>query len=251
MTMATRSLLIHCLETDAREVLRVEPPLLARNACLVHFATLNELRPRYEVLCDLLDEEERMRALRFRFHADRERFELGHGWMRELLAHYTGVPAKDITFVRGRFGKPTLTKKDLCFNLSDTKDAVALAVCSTMELGLDLETLDRSVDHEAVSAHYFTPEERTTIGKSEQPKSTFLELWTRKEAVLKASGVGIMDDLRSLRVNEPLNKLTIQHTEFMAMAAPEYHVRTWRTSSGHLISLATPRPLEQAMLFGA
>ncbi|MEZ4791805.1 MAG: 4'-phosphopantetheinyl transferase superfamily protein [Flavobacteriales bacterium] len=249
--MATRSLLIHCLGTDAREVMRVEPPQLAPGACLVHFATLNELRPRSGILRAHLDEEERTRAQRFRFDADRERFELGHGWMRELLAHYSGTPPRDITLVRGRFGKPRLMKKDLCFNLSDTKDAVALAVCSTMELGLDLETLDRSVDHEAVSAHYFTPEERITISRSDQPKRTFLELWTRKEAVLKASGVGIMDDLRSLRVDEPLNKLTIRHTEFMAMAAPEYHVRTWRMRSGHLISLATPRPLEQAMLFGA
>jgi len=249
--MATRSLLIHCLGTDARKVMRVEPPQLAPGACLVHFATLNELRPRSGILRAHLDEEERTRAQRFRFDADRERFELGHGWMRELLAHYSGTPPRDITLVRGRFGKPRLMKKDLCFNLSDTKDAVALAVCSTMELGLDLETLDRSVDHEAVSAHYFTPEERITISRSDQPKRTFLELWTRKEAVLKASGVGIMDDLRSLRVDEPLNKLTIRHTEFMAMAAPEYHVRTWRMRSGHLISLATPRPLEQAMLFGA
>ncbi|MCB0766345.1 MAG: 4'-phosphopantetheinyl transferase superfamily protein [Flavobacteriales bacterium] len=249
--MATRSLLIHCMETDTREVLRVEPPLLAPNACLVHFATVNELRPRYEMLRALLDDEERARAQRFKFAVDRERFELGHGWMRELLAHYTGVPGKHITFVRGRFGKPSLSRKDLCFNLSDTKDAVALAVCSTMELGLDLETMERRVDHEAVSAHYFTPEEQALIGHSNEPKRTFLEFWTRKEAVLKASGVGIMDDLRSLRVDEALNKLTIQHTEFMAMAAPEYHVRTWRMQGYHLISVATPRPLEQAMLFGA
>lgn len=246
-----RSLIIHCGRTDRQDVIRAEPPSLTTGACYIHVATLDELRPMAGTFLAHINTEERARADRFRFEADRERFLLGHGWMRKLLSHYTGTPPAAIATVRGRFGKPALAEGGPYFNLSDTKDAVAFAVCDTVELGLDLETMDRRVDHDAVGAHYFTPEEQLTIARSEDQKCTFLELWTRKEAILKACGVGIMDDLRSLRVDEAVNPLTIRHAEFKAMAAPEYHVRTWRTDNIHLISLATPRPMDRILFFGA
>jgi len=129
--------------------------------------------------------------------------------------------------------------------------AVVLAVALDMELGVDVETVDRRVDHRSVSMHYFTPEEQDHIARSDDAKRTFLELWTRKEAVLKASGVGIMDDLRSLRVDQAVNKLSIGHPEFVALADAEYHVRTWRIGQAHLISLATPAPMEHVLIFGA
>lgn len=249
--MASRSLVIHCSGPDRRDVLRAEPPALTTGTCFVHFAELPELRQRTEHLTDLLDVKEQKRAERFKFEVDRERFVLGHGWMRELLGHYLGVAPQAIAAERGRFGKPFLPDGHFSFNLSDTKDAVVLAVALDMELGVDVETVDRRVDHRSVSAHYFTPEEQDHIARSDDPKRTFLELWTRKEAVLKASGVGIMDDLRSLRVDQAVNKLTIRHPEFVALAAAEYHVRTWRIGQAHLISLATPAPVDHVLIFGA
>lgn len=249
--MGTRPLVIHCTGPDQREVLRVEPPALGKAPCHIHFAELAELRPREEELRSLLDAQELARAARFKFDHDRERFVLGHGWMRELLAHYLNNVPASIRMERGRFGKPFLPSGELYFNLSDTKDAIAFALCRAVEIGVDVETVDRRVDHDAVSGHYFTQEEQHRIVQSEQPKRTFLEFWTRKEAVLKASGVGIMDDLRSLRVDEAVNKITIAHPEFIAMAAAEYHVRTWRIGEGHSISLASPKPVEQVLFFGA
>lgn len=249
--MISRPLVIHCIGPDRRDVLRVEPPALTADGCYIHFAELAELRPRNETLWALLDHEERQRAARFKFETDRERFVLGHGWMRELLGHYLDRSPSSITMERGRFGKPFVPEGGLFFNLSDTKDAVAFAVASGTDLGVDLETVDRRLDHDAVGEHYFTEEERDHIANSDDHRRSFLELWTRKEAVLKASGVGIMDDLRSLRVDKAVNKIFIKHPEFMAMAAPEYHVRTWHTGPAHLISLATPRPVGMVMLFGA
>ena len=57
------------------------------------------------------------------------------------------------------FGKPFLQGQTFDFNLSDTKDAVAIAFATRAELGVDIETMTRRVDHDAVSKHYFTPEE--------------------------------------------------------------------------------------------
>lgn len=249
--MPSRQLTIHCTGPDRRNVLRGDPPYPADDVVYVHLAELAELRPRNELFWSLLDDSERARAERFKFATDSERYVLGHGWMRTLLAHYTGRSATAIRQARGRFGKPYLPTRELYFNLSDTKDAVVLAVSRSIELGVDVETVNRTVDHEAVSGHYFTPQEQEHIAQSIEGKRTFLDLWTRKEAVLKACGVGIMDDLRALRVDAATNTLSIQHAEFMAMAAEQYHVRTWYIGTAHIVSLATPLPVQHVMLLGA
>lgn len=249
--MTSRSLTVHCSQPESGPVLRGDPPLLDRDAVHVHFAELAELRPRKDLFSSVLDEDERSRAARFKFATDRERFILGHGWMRTVLAQYTGRAPYAIETLRGRFGKPYLPGGELYFNLSDTKDAVVIAVSRSIDTGVDVETLDRRVDHQAVGEHYFTQEEQALIGRSTDGKRTFLDLWTRKEAVLKASGVGIMDDLRSLRVDGPENHLSIRHVEFMAMAAEHYHVCTWYVGASHILSLATPRPAGQVVLLGA
>ena len=202
-------------------------------------ATLDELRPFAQDYTSLLDLGERGRMARFRFEPDKERFLLGHGLLRTVLGHYLRLPPENIRFQRGRFGKPFIPDMPINFNLSDTKDAVAIAVSAHRDLGVDVETMSRVVDHEAVGEHYFTMEEVASINGSPDGKRRFLEFWTRKEAVLKASGVGIMDDLRVLRVDEAVNRMTITHDAFIAMAAPVYHVRTWHLGASHIVSLAS------------
>ena len=205
----------------------------------IWFATLDELRPRAAEYALLLDPVEQERAERFRFAHDRERFILGHGYLRALLGSYLKRDGSLIRFARGPFGKPYLERKKLRFNFSDTKDAFLAGFAVGPDIGVDIETLSRKVDHRAVSENYFTTTEIEGIAAAgEGSKRRFLELWTRKEAVLKASGVGIMDDLRVLRVDAPVNVMVINHESFARMAAAEYHVQTWPVGDEHIISLA-------------
>lgn len=236
-TLNGRSLTVHCAgplpdPTDRGRA-------WAQDGVHLRFALLSDLRERLDDFIRWLDAEEKARMDRFRFDLDRERFISAHGWMRELLGQRLGVPPEALRFRRGPHGKPVVEGHDLPFNLSDTKDAVVMAVSDAGEIGVDVETMARRVDHEAVSAHYFTPEETAHIAAGEDPKQRFLELWTRKEAVLKASGVGIMDDLHVLRVDQAENTCTIIHPAFIALAAPAYRVRTWHVDPHHIVSLAT------------
>ena len=213
-------------------------------------ATLATLRPMAEAYLASLDPAEKERMARFRFEVDRERFLLGHGWLREVLGTYLQCSSESIVYRRGRFGKPFLEGHPLRFNISDTKDAVAIAISKEREVGVDIETTSRRVHHVEVGQHYFTPEEIAAIDEAPDGKRRFLEFWTRKEAVLKASGVGIMDDLHLLRVNAPMNELRITHPEFIAMASDEYHVRTWAVGDEHLISLAVESAVGEVRMFG-
>ncbi len=211
----------------------------AHDGIQLHFATLDHLRGLIPQFMAVLDDEERERMQRFRQDPDRDRFVIAHGWLRTLLAPAMHMAPEAIRFQRGPFGKPFVPDQRTQFNLSDTKDAVLLALATGAEIGADVETITRRVDHAAVSEHYFTPAETRDIGSSTDPKRRFLELWTRKEAVLKASGVGIMDDLHVLQVNEACNACMISHPAFVAHAADVYRVETWHVGPDHIVSVAT------------
>lgn len=226
---------------------------VARGQVQLWYATLDALRPRVDAYLPLLDAEEQERAARFRFAHDRERFVIAHGVLRSLLGRYLDMPPALLTIARGVYGKPIIHDTDLRFNLSDTKDALLIAFTKGQEIGADIETMARHVDHVAVSEHYFTPDEIRSIHLAETTgtgKTRFLELWTRKEAILKASGVGIMDDLRVLSVGDAYNSMKITHEAFVRDAAPAYHVATWHLGDQHIISVAGTAPIHAVALRG-
>lgn len=236
---ATRDLIVKCAGPEPA-TLDLDGSWSAGRVRL-RFAPLEELHHLETEFLGTLDAGERARAQRFRFAADRSRFILAHGWLRMWLAERLGADPAGIMIKRGPFGKPFVEHPTLQFNLSDTKDAVLLAMTDGPAIGADVETMTRRVDHAAVSAHYFTAREDAGIGMAADPKRRFLELWTRKEAVLKASGVGIMDDLHVLQVDQPVNHCVIDHPEFVRHAAPAYDVHTWHIHAGHIVSLAVAK----------
>jgi 4'-phosphopantetheinyl transferase len=241
-----RPLTVHCPPPEEAQWAAEPAPLAPRQAHL-WFARLDDMRGRVPEYRALLDQEELTRADRFRFDVDRERYIIGHGMLRMLLSRYTGMDPKAVKTLRGKYGKPYMEDRSVHFNLSDTKDAVLIAFAKE-EIGADLETMTRTVDHLQVAEHYFTPAEIAWIKSSDDSKRRFLELWTRKEAVLKASGVGIMEDLRVLEVHGACNRMVIRHEAFVADAAQEYVVRTWRIGEEHVVSLAEGRGIRGVFL---
>lgn len=245
-----RKLVVHCTGPElavAGHAFTASTPVEGPFACFGSLASMADRLQRYLVL---LNDGERARADRFRFAHDRERFILGHGLLREVLGRTLGQRPEQLEFLRGEFGKPFLEGHPVHFNLSDTKDAVLVAVAQE-PIGADIETLNRSTDHDRVAAHYFTPAEVASIDRAPDGKRRFLELWTRKEAVLKACGVGLMDDLHSLEVGEAMNTMMIRHPDFVRLAAPEYHVATFIAGAHHLISLASASAIGQLQLTAA
>lgn len=240
---AGRSLIVHCIGPDP-----VRPgPTLTGSLSIAEpqawFATLSSIRGRLDRYRALLDPEELARAGRFRLATDRARYILGHGLLRVLLGHQISCSPGELVLGRGEFGKPFIEGHPVHFNLSDTKDAVLVAI-SPYPIGADVETMNRNTDHERVAGHYFTPQEVESISEAADGKRRFLELWTRKEAVLKACGVGLMDDLHSLNVGGTFNKMMISHPDFVRLAGMEYHVRTASVGPDHLVSLAAEVPFD-------
>jgi len=142
----------------------------------------------------LLSDDERARAGRFRFVEDRRRYIVGRGCLRMLLASYLHETAADsLKITYGPAGKPHLDGTGLGFNLSHSGEWALLAI-SREVVGIDLEQ-SRSVDYDGISREIFSASELALLAKAvtAEKVDTFFRLWVRREARLKALGVGITE----------------------------------------------------------
>lgn len=139
-----------------------------------------------------LNDEERVRADRFKFPVHRERFTRGRGMLRHLLGGHLGVAPGSLVFATGEKGKPYLPGIDLHFNLSHSEDRAALAVSGLEFIGIDIERFDRRVDVDGLSRRCFRESEIARFaGMDEEEKQrAFFWVWTAKEARMKATGDG-------------------------------------------------------------
>jgi 4'-phosphopantetheinyl transferase len=148
----------------------------------------------------LLNDEEQIRARRFVRPRDRRRFVVCRGSLRLILGQLIAVAADRIAFRSGAGGKPELDPdlytreaRELRFNVTHSDELALIALGNGPELGVDLERLRPIHEAERIVESYFTTAERAQFLSIEpsQRELAFLRGWTRKEAVLKARGVGL------------------------------------------------------------
>jgi 4'-phosphopantetheinyl transferase len=121
-------------------------------------------------------------------------------YRNQLLSQQLHVTIQQEDFATNEHGKPYLIKfPQFYFNHSHSQKNYALATSSHMpDLGVDLEDLDRKVRFEALAVHAFHPNELRYWNELEQDREYWFKVWTTKEAVLKASGLGIHLNLNEL-----------------------------------------------------
>lgn len=158
--------------------------------------TVRELRA-------LLDPEERARADRFVFDRDRVRFTVAHARLRRILSECLSKAADRLVFRAGSHGKPELANDvGLRFNLTHSGELALLAISRDLELGVDVEDI-RPLSDDAIADRFFSePEVRALRAVAPQSRlAAFYSCWTRKEAVLKGTGMGLSGGLDSFAVS--------------------------------------------------
>jgi 4'-phosphopantetheinyl transferase len=152
-------------------------------------------------LLPILDQEEQARAARFSFERDRVRFIQAHGIMRRILADYAGGDPATLSFARNRHGKPYLVPRtngpDLQFNVSHSGNCSMLAVRLDHSIGIDVEHVRGLPKAVEIAQSYFTPTESRALAalQGAARRDAFFVLWTHKEAVVKALGIGLAANL--------------------------------------------------------
>ncbi|MDH3719533.1 MAG: 4'-phosphopantetheinyl transferase superfamily protein, partial [Planctomycetota bacterium] len=143
----------------------------------------------------LLTVDETQRARRFVFEKHRHQYLVTRGLVRTTLSHYFDVEPCDWVFVQDQFGKPHVAgpiELPLAFNLSHTEGLVICGVAALPMLGVDVERIDRDTETLTIAKRFFAEPEFEylhSVDKADR-RETFFQIWTLKEAYIKARGKG-------------------------------------------------------------
>ncbi len=208
----------------AVEPLEAHGAALSRRAVHVWGTSLIVTPSARDALTGVLAPDERERASRFRFERDRDRFVAARGRLRLLLGAYAGRPAATLRFEYGPQGKPALRGPSrtggLRFNLSHSGDVAVYALAIGRDVGVDVEQLRAVPEMDEIVERWFPDEERLryAAGAAGDRVRAFFELWTRREALLKARGEGL--------------------SAFGQVSGQGWALATWEPSPGYLTSIA-------------
>jgi 4'-phosphopantetheinyl transferase len=193
-----------------------------------------------------LDETELARARRFHFARDRQHFTAARAILRTLLGRYLGAAAREVGFGYSARGKPFVVslRTELKFNVSHSGGRALYAFALGREVGIDLEAGERlKEDWIGLTKRVFSPRERTELAglPDAGQRDAFLDGWTRKEALLKAQGLGISDGLQQMEVTlgpERPPRLLAVGGEASEGAAMEWTLFDLRAVAGMAAALA-------------
>jgi 4'-phosphopantetheinyl transferase len=150
-----------------------------------------------------LSADESERAAKFRFHKDRNRYIVSHACLRKVLAHYLRREPAQISFTLNEYGKPFLPGEKLQFNLSHSGDLALIGVTTGRKVGVDIERIRQGISSLVIARQYFSKAEIAELQSlpPEQRVNAFFACWTRKEAYIKAQGLGLSLPLESFDVS--------------------------------------------------
>jgi 4'-phosphopantetheinyl transferase len=136
-----------------------------------------------------------------------------------ILGRYIGVDPKELRFIHGKHGKPTLdcltANGSIQFNMSHSEGLALFGFARDHEIGVDIEFIRDIPEMDRIAEQFFSNKESGVFRSlpESKKKEAFFNCWTRKEAFIKAIGDGLYQPLDmfevSLRPGEPARLLSI------------------------------------------
>jgi 4'-phosphopantetheinyl transferase len=171
----------------------------------------------------LLDSVEAGRFEAYRNDIDKRRFLTGRALAKTVVGEWLGRSPKEVEFDAAcedcgkPHGRPRVPGADLTFSISHSGDRIGLAMTAGPPVGIDVETATRTVDDSLIEYALNSVENATLAGLAGDDKSrAFFTYWTRKEALMKATGKGLRIPLQSITLSgpgEPARLVSSDHEE--------------------------------------
>jgi len=196
--------------------------------------------PAVDVGSSLLTTAEKEIAGRFRFTGDMNRFAVGRHALRLLLSKYLSIGPGEISIIAQKGQKPFISSPSskIHFNISHSGDWVLIAFANG-GLGIDIEKINLDFEYSEILDEHFSEAEIAFISDNDNPVSSFYFLWTRKEAMTKARGRGLGENLKMVNVLDDILDLNKKTWKLVSFQIPEYY---------HA-ALAYPAELESPVYF--
>lgn len=169
-------------------------------------------------------------------------------YLRLLLASYLGITGKDVRISRLVRGKPVLDyqyhKQQLDFSSASSRGCCLIGISSGSALGVDLEESGRQTFKPlALARRYFSDKEQQALWSldASEVDQAFLHTWACKEAVVKAAGLGIANQLSRFTVDtNPANPPAV--LEMRGDAASDWRLAMVQPAAGFVGSVAFKSP---------
>jgi 4'-phosphopantetheinyl transferase len=198
----------------------------------------------------LLSIEEKLRYERYCFQEDKALFLLSHALLRLTLSMGTSVAPRDWRFERSAHGKPAIVQpaeyQQLRFNLSHTRGLAACAISDRFNVGVDVEYSRRPLSSLPIAERFFAPEEIAYLEARppEELCDAFFDIWTLKEAYIKACGSGLfaepLQDF-SMEIAET-GDIHIRIKKALSDPAGDWQFCRFRPAPDYRMALAIHRP---------
>lgn len=191
----------------------------------------------------LMSNDERERAKKF--IRGKEEYIASRWLLRKVLGAYLQQAPQALVFNRTEKGKPYLASHSLQFNLSHSGHWALLGLAHQMELGVDIEQTKDTRDLLGIAESYYHPDEFAQL--QQQPANEqmryFYRLWTLKEAVLKALGVGISAGLENLNFSLG-EKISVKLSPALHQQSvtDKWQFHQWQLPDGSYCALAAASP---------
>ncbi len=198
--------------------------------------------PAIQLSSSLLNEAEMESADRFRFEGDRNRYTVGRHALRLLLSKYLSVNPVELNFSSGGGRKPVIENSSagIHFNISHSGEWVIIGFAAR-ELGIDIEKIDPGFDFQDLLQEHFSTEEKNFITEAPDPYQAFYYLWTRKEALTKAWGTGLQENLKEIRVLDKNSGFELNNKN--------WKLESFNISALYPAAIAFPQSLERVCFF--
>ena len=148
-------------------------------------------------LRSMLSPDECARADRFHFDRDRNHFIVARSSLRTILGAYLKKNPPELSFSYSNYGKPSLfgepASNELRFNLSHANELALIAVTRNRAIGVDIEFIRPEFASEEIAERFFSRAEVSALRAlpADKQNEAFFNCWTRKEAYIKARGMGL------------------------------------------------------------
>jgi len=200
-----------------------------------------------ESLGRLLSTDEQTRAARFHFERDQRHFIVARGGLRELLGRYLGMAPAALRFGYTDHGKPHLEAETLLplaklrFNLAHSGGLAVYAFTLLGEIGVDLEQVNPQFTGDDIARRFFSATEVASLDQlpTEARALAFFSCWTRKEAFIKAKGVGLSLALDQFDVTlAPGQQAALLRTGWDESEAGRWSLRALDIGAGYVGAVA-------------
>lgn len=190
----------------------------------VFIANINDISNQtYQNFLFKLPKEAEQKVLAYHQIEDRKRTLLGKMILLDYLEKHTTLTLFDIKHTK--YNKPYIDSSNINFNISHSGKYVVCAFSKSNPIGIDIEEISTNINLNDFK-DFLPKSDFSMIDKSPNPLKTFYTIWTKKEALLKADGKGLFNDIKKVQIID--DKISFENRDYFTYS---YEI------DNHIISL--------------